>query len=285
MDLSVIVCAHNEEKALGAQLDALLAQDWDGAWEIVVVDNGSTDGTAALVAAYAQRDQRVRLVGAFEKAGQSYGRNVGVRASAGTYLAFCDADDIVAPGWIAAIADGLGRHQVVTGPHELDLLNPRWLADSRGRSIEAPVGTFFGIFPCIRGAGWGIRRATWEDLGGMREDYRAGEDHELSLRCWLAGIPIVGIPDAVVHYRYRDTARALWRQGFAYGSNRPRIVRLLVEAGKPRPPRLAGLRSWILLVLRLPTLITRQGRASWVWIAANRCGQVVGSLRERTIML
>jgi GT2 family glycosyltransferase len=183
------------------------------------------------------------------------------------------------------MAEGLREHEVVTGPHELDLLNPPWLANSRGRSIEAPVGTFFGIFPCIRGAGWGTRRTTWDRLGGMREDYRAGEDLELSLRCWLAGIPIVGLPDAVVHYRYRQTARALWRQGFAYGSNRPRIARQLVDAGKPRPPRLAGLRSWLLLVLRLPTLVTRPGRAAWVWIAANRLGQVSGSIRERIVML
>ena len=47
MDLAVIIPARNEEDRLGAQLDALIAQEWPGQWEIVVVDNGSTDGTAA----------------------------------------------------------------------------------------------------------------------------------------------------------------------------------------------------------------------------------------------
>ena len=285
MDLSVVICAYNEEKHLPAQLDALLAQEWPGDWEIVVVDNRSTDSTADVVSDYSRRDNRVRLVAAMDRAGQSYGRNVGAVAAHCDNLAFCDADDVVADGWVAAIAEGLRVHEVVTGPHELDRLNPKWLADSRGRSIESPVGTFFGIFPCIRGAGWGIRRSTWDRIGGMREDFSACEDTELSLRCWLEDTQIVGLPDAVIHYRYRESPRALWRQGFNYGSQRPRITKSLVEAGKPRPPMLAGWKSWLLLIRRLPTLIRPEGRAVWVWVAANRVGQLVGSVRERIVML
>lgn len=285
MDLSVIICAHNEEEHLPAQLDALLTQAWDGAWEIVVVDNGSSDTTAEIVRASSQRDSRVRLVTATERAGQSYSMNVGVRSTASRWIAFCDADDIVGAGWLSAVANGLAKHDVVTGPHELDLLNPRWLADSRGRSIEEPVGTFFGIFPCIRGAGWAIRRSAWDQVGDMNESYRAGQDIEYSMRCWTAGFEIVGVDGATVHYRYRGTASSLWRQGLAYGSNRPRIARQLVGAGKERPPRFAGWKGWASLVLRIPTLTTSEGRAVWTWIAANRVGQLVGSLRERTIML
>lgn len=285
MDLSVIICAHNEERHLPEQLDALLDQEFTGEWEVIVVDNRSTDDTASVAAAYGSRDPRCRTVSAMERPGKGYAMLVGVSVARSDQLAFCDADDIVAPGWVAAIAAGLAKHEVVTGPHELDVLNPRWLADTRGRSIEAPLGTFFGIFPCIRGAGWGVRRSTWERLGGLDEDLVAAEDLEFSLRCWLSGVDIVGIPEAVVHYRYRSAPRDLWRQGFAYGSNRPRLARMLVAAGRPRPPRFAGWKAWALLVLRLPRLVTAEGRAAWVWIAANRSGQVVGSLRERTMMI
>lgn len=114
MELSVIISAHNEERYLPAQLDALMAQDWDGEWEVIVVDNRSTDATAQIVADHAARDPRIRLVAAHERAGQSYGRNVGARAAEGTNLAFCDADDIVGAGWLAAIGDGLRQHEVVT---------------------------------------------------------------------------------------------------------------------------------------------------------------------------
>lgn len=285
MDLSVIICAYNEEEHLPEQLEALLTQVWDGSWEVVVVDNGSSDGTAEVVRAASRRDSRVRLVTATERAGQSYSMNVGARATVSRWLAFCDADDIVASGWLDAIARGLTQHEVVTGPHELDLLNPPWLADSRGRTIEEPVGTFFGIFPCVRGAGWAIRRATWDLVGGMDESFGAGQDIEYSMRCWLAGVDIVGVDDAVVHYRYRRTARSLWRQGITYGANRPRIARQLIEATEQRPPRFAGWKGWGMLALRLPTLRTPEGRAVWAWVAANRVGQVIGSARERTLML
>ncbi|HEY5663182.1 MAG TPA: hypothetical protein VIS05_04010 [Ilumatobacter sp.] len=110
-------------------------------------------------------------------------------------------------------------------------------------------------------------------------------DQEFSLRCWLNGVEIVGIPGAAVHYRYRESARDLWRQGFKYGVGRVRIARLLRDEGKPTPPKLGGWKSWAMLVVTLPKVVTRHGRARWVWIAANRWGQVVGSVRYRTLML
>lgn len=285
MDLSVIICAHNEEKHLPAQLDALLHQEWSGEWELIVVDNRSTDDTASIVERLATVHPRLRLVAADDRPSKAYAMDVGVKTALAEHLAFCDGDDVVAPGWVRAIAAGLERHEVVTGPHELDLLNPPWLAGSRGWSAEEPTGSFYELFPAIRGANWGTRRSVWDRVGGVPEDFAAVEDFAFSLRCWLEGIAIVGLPDAVVHYRYRDNARALWKQGFAYGAYRPRIARLLVEAGRPRPPRFAGWKTWALLLIKIPTLATAEGRAVWVWIAANRAGHLAGSMRERTILL
>lgn len=285
LDLSVVIPVRNEQRHLSAQLDALLDQPWDGGWEIVVVDNGSTDGTAQVVHRYRDQMPPVRLIDASERAAKAYAMHVGVHAASGAAIAFCDADDVVGDGWVAAVAAGLREHQVVTGPHELDRLNPRWLADSRGRTAdEAPVGSFSGLFPCIRGANWGIRRDTWDRLGGVREGFHL-EDIEFSLRCWLAGVQVAGVPEASVHYRYRASARALWRQGWGYGANRPQIARLLRDAGGPLPRPFAGWRSWLLLVAILPRLVTTSGRARWMWVAGNRFGQLAGSIRYRTLML
>jgi len=285
MKISVVIPARNEETRLGAQLDALLSQHFDGEWEIIVVDNGSSDGTAALVHRYILTSPRIRYLLADAVADQSFAANAGVTASEADAVAFCDGDDIVAEGWLAAMATGLETHDVVTGPNELDQLNPPWLADSRGRSIEGPLGTFAGIFPLIRGNNYGVRREVWATTGPLRESFFPVADQEFSLRCWLHGIDIVGLPDAIVHYRYRDTARVLWRQGFAYGSHRPWIARLLADAGKPTPPRFAGWKSWLMLVVKLPNIATRRGRATWIWIAGNRFGQIVGSVRYRIVML
>ena len=285
MDISVIVPAHNEERHLPVQLDALLSQRWEGKWELIVVDNRSTDATAELVHRYAQKDDRVRLVHADERADKSYAMNVAVREARANSIVFCDADDEVAEGWLEAMAIGLADNEVVTGPNELDRLNPAWLANSRGRSIEGALGTFSGLFPCIRGNNFGLTSDTWSKLNGMNERFHPVEDIEFSLRCWQHGINVVGLPDAVVHYRYRQDARSLWRQGFAYGSHRPLIAKLLKEADQQTPPKFSGWKSWILLVLKAPTVLTRSGRATWVWIAGNRFGQIVGSCRYRTLLL
>jgi glycosyltransferase involved in cell wall biosynthesis len=285
VDLSVVIPARNEEARLAAQLDALLAQECDWQWEIIVVDNGSTDGTARLIDEYARRSPRVRYLDAAERADQSYAANSGVKASDADAVIFCDADDIVGEGWLAAMARGLADHEVVTGPNLLDRLNPPWLADSRGRGAEGPIGTFAGLFPLVRGNNYGVRAGVWDRIGPLAEGYFPVADQEFSLRCWLNDIEIVGLPDAVVHYRYRSDARSLWRQGFAYGSHRPQIARLLKEAGQRTPPKFAGWKSWLLLVARLPSAVTRTGRARWLWIAGNRFGQVAGSIRHRALML
>lgn len=285
MGLSVVVPARNEERWLSAQLDALLSQDFEGEWEIIVADNGSTDATASIVAGYAAQSNRIRLLDAGGNTGKAQAMNFAVESTTANNIAFCDADDVVAGGWLSAIASGIEDHSVVTGPNELHLLNPPWLATSRGKSAEESIGSFASIFPCIRGNNFALRRSVWYKLNGMNSGYFPCEDIEFSMRCWLNEIEVVGLPDAVVHYRYRAGARDLWKQGFAYGSNRPQIAKLLRDAGKPVPAKFSGWKSWLALFARLPTVCSKNGRASWVWIAGNRWGQVVGSFRHGIVML
>ncbi len=285
MDVSVLVPARNEERFISEQLDALLAQNFAGSWELLVIDNGSTDRTAAVVQGYTEQDHRVRLINASDRPGKVYAAEKGVAASTGEVLIFCDADDVVGEDWMTALIRGLEHYDVVTGPNELHRLNPDWLATSRGLSADQPVGTFCEIFPFVRGNNFALKATTWRRLGGLRDGYFPCEDLEFSLRCWLSGTQIGGVPEALVHYRYRAGAKDLWRQGFAYGSHRPLIAKLLKEAGKPTPPRFGGWKSWLMLAVKLPTVVTRTGRASWLWIAGNRLGQVAGSIRYRTLML
>lgn len=284
-DLSVVIAARDVAPTIDAQLSALTAQEWDHSWEVLVVDNQSTDETAAIVEEWAAKYGFIRLVEAPERPGQSYARNVGFQLARSENVAVCDADDVVAPGWVAAMGNALFEHEFVAGPLELDQLNPPWLAGSRGRSLERQLATFHGIFPYASGCNFGLRRSWWERAGGFDETFPPTEDMELSLRLWRLGVRLQFVPGAVVHYRYRQGPRALWRQGRAYGSNRPRLCRRLRDLGVKPPSRLAGWRSWVWLVVHLPSVRTAQGRAVWVWVAANRLGQVEGSIRHRTVYL
>lgn len=285
MDLTVVVAARNEEEHLADQLDALLAQEWDGAWEVVVVDNGSEDNTPAILERYRSQHERLRTLSAGERPSKSHAVEVGVNSSSAPLLAFTDADDVVAPGWVAAMAEALARDPVVTGPVELDRLNPPWLAGSRGRAHAEGLLEFHGLFPTIRGNNYGVRRSVLAQVGLPEAEHYPVDDVEFSLRCWFSGVDIALAPEALVHYRYRPDWAALVRQGWNYGTHRPLISRRLRQAGRPRPARLAGWKSWLALLAALPTVASREGRARVAWIAAVRFGHVVGSVRHRTIQL
>lgn len=286
IELSVVIPARNEALTISEQLAALAAQEWDGTWEIVVVDNGSTDSTVEIVEAQSRLDPRLRLVTAADRAGLNYARNTGIAQTLGASFALCDADDIVAPGWLAAMGNALRDHEMATGPLELDRLNPRWLADSRGRGDERGLPTFHGIFPTVHGNNMGMQRAAWEALGRFDEDVIIGSDDvELSMRAWIAGLSVYFVVDAVVHYRYRPEPSALWRQGRNYGRSRPLVMRRLREQQLACPSRVAGWRSWAWLLTHSPDLRTREGRAAWVWVAGNRVGHLEGSIRYRSMFL
>ncbi len=284
VELSVVIPARDAAGIVGDQLDALTAQRWDGTWEVVVaVDAGSTDGTAEVVRHYAAGGPRIRIVDAPAGSGPAASRNVGAEAAAGTALAFCDADDVVADGWVAAMGDALRHHGFVTGPLELDRLNPCWIVESRGRSFADRRPVFEGIFPYASSCNLGLRRSLFEHAEGFDPTWRVGEDLELSLRLWLSGVGLHFEPGAVVHYRYRPTLRSTYLQARSYGRARPVLAERLRRAGRPAPKRGAGLRNWLWLVRHLPLLAGQAGRAKWLWVAGQRVGNLGGSLRVRRL--
>ncbi|HUQ64314.1 MAG TPA: glycosyltransferase [Acidimicrobiales bacterium] len=284
-ELSVVIPAHNAEATIGAQLSALAGQQWDGEWEIVVIENGSSDRTADEVQANRSvLGNRLRLVQS-DRAGASFARNLGVAETGADHIAFVDADDVVAAGWLPAMGDCLRSHEFVTGPLELDRLNPEWVARSRGRAMESQRPTFYGIFPYAHGCNFGVHRGHWEQMGGLDERMTATEDIEFSLRMWLAGIPAFFEPAAIVHYRYRTDPGSLWRQGLQYGRWRPLVARRLVDVGREPPSRVAGWKSWAHLFRQLPQAGSAEGRALLAWSAGNRIGHLIGSVEHRIVLL
>lgn len=283
--LSVIIPARNVAETLRIQLDALAAQHWDHAWEVVVVDNRSTDATPAIVHEYAARDPRFRLVEAHGGDGVSYVRNRGIEAARAPAIAICDGDDIVGPHWVAAMGDALAEHEVVTGPMDVDGLNPAWLASTRGRFPEDGPRVYLGLFPVAPGGNVGMRKAAWERVGRYDEVFSGPEDADFSLRLWLAGIDVGFAPNAVLQYRYRAEAGALFRQGRFYGRGRPLVKKRIRSTGRATPSRIAGWKSWVTLLRWLPRLGTPEGRASWCWVAGNRLGDLEGSVIHRSLYL
>ena len=286
MDFSVVIPTKNGEATLRDQLDALVEQSCDCDWEIVVVNNCSTDASCDIVAEYAAKHPRIRLIDAPDGTGVNFARNRGVEVAGASNIAFCDADDIVGPQWVRAMYDKIQEYEVVTGPIDAERLNPSWLVRTRGLFPTDAPRKYFDIFPLAAGGNMAIRRSTWEATGRFREDIvGAVDDIEFCLRLWQRNVEIGFAPQGLIHYRYRSEPSALWRHGRFYGKGKPLISKLLHEANLPTPNRLAGWKSWALLVLWAPRVFTLEGRAAWCWVAGNRVGQLEGCWHYRTFWL
>lgn len=283
--ISVIIPVRDAAGTIRETLESVLAQRCEHEWEVVVVDNGSTDATSSIVDALAATHPRLRTVPAFDGTGPSHARRVGIAATDSPWLVFCDGDDVVVPGWLAALGGALVDAEVATGPLDTTVLNPAWLAESRGVYPKDRPLTWHGCFPVASFGNVAMRRSTYERVGPFDETYTTSEDHEYSLRLAVAGVPIRFVPEAVVHYRMRGAPRDLWRQGLAYGTSRPRLRREVARSGLHPPGRLAGWRSWARLVTLLPAVRSEAGRAQWCWIAGVRVGHLRGSVRARTVFL
>lgn len=284
-ELSVVMPALDAADTIGDQIAALRHQSWDGAWELLVVDNGSTDATVETVDVAADGDRRIRVIDGRARPGPAAARNLGVREAAGTTIAFCDADDQVGEDWLGSVSAALRESGLVTGPLALDRLNPAWNRDAHGQEMATGLQSFAGIFPFGATANLGVRRDVFDHLGGFDESITVGEDIEFCLRAWLAGYELVFVPDAVVHYRLRTTVAALWHQSVSYGAATPSIARRLRDARRPTPPRVRGAKNVIWLARKLPTLRTRRGRARWVVVAGGLVGRVRGSVTHRYVQV
>lgn len=280
--LSVVIPAHQAAGVLSAQLDALLRQDRADSWEIVVVENGSTDGTAELAERYAAVDPRVRVVMAGTQSNVSYARNEGAKAARGEWLAFLDADDVVAPRWVAAMQAASEVHEFVVGPLEYRRLNPRWAIDVRGTSQSEG---FFYVdggppWPVAFAANLGISRARHEQVGGFDETLPwGGEDADYTWRLHAVGLAPTWIPDAVVHYRLRTQLRPMYSQAVGYARSRWELHSRYADAWPlpPTAPSRAQLAKRCALLLR--RVRSRAGLAWWIWQLGWGVGDREGAAR------
>ena len=219
LDVSVVIAARDAAATLPAQLDALAAQDPACTWEVLVADNGSTDGTRDVVREAACAAVPVRLVDASGIRGAGAARNAGARVARGRDLLFCDADDVVAPGWVDALRGALRDADVAAGRLEWERLNSRAAQGSRalpqvdGLQYTEPLPRLGSA----SSSNLAVRRSLFDRLGGFDVRARYLQDTDLCWRAQLAGGTLAFEPDAVVHMRLRDGVVGAWRQGRGSG--------------------------------------------------------------------
>lgn len=282
--VSVILPVRDGAQVLAEQLEALSGQTYDGAWELIIADNGSNDETVAVIEDWRQRFPCCRVVDAADRPGAAHARNRGAAAAHGEVLVFCDADDVVDTDWLAAMTDALAEADVAAGRIDTGQLNDAISRRWRPFLAHESEPVSHGWMPYALTASAAFRATAFRALGGFREDYSVGEDVELCWRAQLHSMRFTFVADAVVHYRYRRGLWPLLRQYVAYGTIGPRLYRDFREAGMPASPARAAAGPWLRLLTRLPIdLFSRQARGDTLRRLAFRIGRIIGSLRTRVL--
>lgn len=275
--ISVIIPVWNGMPHLEGQLRAVAGQECGTPWEVVVADNGSSDGSRELARAWADQREEFHLIDASAVRGPSAARNAGVRVARGDLLAFCDADDLVGSGWLRACVEALGSTEVVSGVFDF------WSLNGREESPPIPPATRqMGFLPAGLGANLAVRREAFDKVGGFDEDLQVAEDIDLCWRLQLDGLRFGIAPEAVVAKRGRTGVRQLVAQGYAYGLSAPSLYRRYRAHGA-RPDLTGALRSWLWLVVSIPRLGRVERRQQWARTVGMRIGRLVASARHRVL--
>lgn len=283
--LSVVIPAYNAVTTIGEQLEALAAQHWSRPWEVLVVNNRSTDGTVAVALGYASRLPRLRVVDASERQGAAYAMNTGVRAAASDHIAFCDADDVVAAGWVRAMGDALMHHAFVSGPLENRRLNTSPLTRNRYNSQTEGVQAYTEppFLPHAGAGNMGVRRSLFDTVGGFDESFEACFETDFCWKVQLRGVPLTPVHEAVVHVRYRDNVRALVRQAEKYAEYNVALYKRYRQLGMPRLGIKNGMAAWTSLTRNVSDLTRTDCRARYLWDLGWRIGRLKGCFKYRVL--
>lgn len=283
--LSVVIPAYNAVTTIGEQLEALAAQHWSRPWEVLVVNNRSTDGTVAVALSYASRLPRLRVVDANERQGAAYAMNTGVRAAASDHIAFCDADDVVAAGWVRAMGDALMHHAFVSGPLENRRLNTSPLTRNRYNSQTEGVQAYTEppFLPHAGAGNMGVRRSLFDTVGGFDESFEACFETDFCWKVQLRGVPLTPVHEAVVHVRYRDNVRALVRQAEKYAEYNVALYKRYRPLGMPRLGIKNGMAAWTSLTRNVSDLTRTDCRARYLWDLGWRIGRLKGCFKYRVL--
>jgi CDP-glycerol glycerophosphotransferase len=271
--LSIVLPVYKVQGYLRQCLDSLLTQSYAD-FEIVAVDDCSPDNSAAILAEYAARDDRLRIVSLTENVGLGRARNVGLEHAAGEYIWFVDSDDWLSPGAFKAVAERLVATDadVLVGAYDKVFWDGKVQAVKANAVLaEAPETFTMESWPQINEVlhvAWNrvVRRDLLVRLGF---EFEQGwyEDVSFTFPVMAAAQRITGVPKTLVHYRQRRTGAITKTSGdrhfeiFDHWGHAMELVdRYAPNAAALRPLIFARMMWHYLSVLQNPVRVPRQSR-------------------------
>ncbi|MBI4059635.1 glycosyltransferase [Candidatus Giovannonibacteria bacterium] len=204
--VSIVIPAYNAEKYIKEAVDSALAQTYENV-EVVVVDDGSTDGTKNVLESYV-RDGKIKYV--YQKnAGLAGARNTGIRTARGEYIAFLDADDLFLPEKVTEQVKVLEEHP----DYDVCYSDLTHFTDGQQRKFfhhryHYPSGNLFEPLlhkQFINPLAVFARRSVFEKYGFFDETLRRSEDWDLWLRWAHAGVKFFYLDKPLAYYRVQST--------------------------------------------------------------------------------
>lgn len=207
-DISVVVPTYNRGRQLEPLLVSLLAQEARGVrYEVVVVDNNSTDDTRRVVDELASTAPHRPLRYVFEpRQGVSYARNTGVANTSAPLVVFLDDDGVPGQDWVWSMKRAFDEHpeaDCIGGrikprwvhPRPSWLTAPHWGPIAVQDRVHAAYLNTRQASACLLSANLGCRREAFDAVGGFSPDYPRGQDREFEMRLWRAGKQGLYLPD------------------------------------------------------------------------------------------
>lgn len=196
--ISVITPCYNQEKYLSEAVDSVLYQTFQN-WEMVIVDDGSTDGSANTAKMYAAKDTRIHYVYQ-QNAGPSAARNKGVKNSQGQYLMFLDGDNKLDRTYLEKAVCHMDSHPdtvvFMTRAMHFGTRNDEFMIRWKGYNKLLLANTV--------DCGCVVRRIDFETVGGFDEKLRGGEDWELFIRLLSEESHVFQHHEVLFYYRVTE---------------------------------------------------------------------------------
>ncbi len=249
--ISVIVPGYNVAATIEACLGSLLNQTVPReSYEVIFVDDGSTDGTSNIVKRY----QDVRLLMLSSNRGQATARNLGLQEAKGEFILFTDADCIPAPDWIEAMLKPFSNPEIVgsKGVYRTQQkgLVPRFAQIEYESRYDIMKQRLYIDFIDTYSAGY--QRSVLEQIGGFDARFRVDEDQELSFRLARGGYKMVFNPKAVVYHQHPATLRRYLKRKYQIGYWKAFVLRRHPQKAiedSHTPQSLKAELAWALLAL------------------------------------
>jgi len=232
--VSVVVPAQRAGALLARQLDALASQQYAPAFTVLVVLDMKDPGSS-LVSEYQDRMSILSIEASMR--GAAFARNVGARACHGSILLFCDADDVVGPGWVREMSAEVERTGICGSAMRIEWENcPKWARPFYEPLDHSSLQLFYDVAQYVVSASLGIDRLLFDAIGGFDDSFAAagGEEVDLCIRVAkfrsqqpepdTASFGEASDESAIVSYLPRSTFRSIARQRAGYSRGSARVI-------------------------------------------------------------